>query len=331
MGRGVVVDGVCPFAVWRPTQHFGYPRGTHGQLSEADCIVDHIMAGWKRTLDNPAWREPNGVGVHFGIGRDGSVSQYTNLFDASHGHGVSGSIAKYDRANRHLAAWERRPGARWVQVPYTDAGLEAYALIEPSSADARYSQNVPNCRAVSKEHEGFPFDRPDFDATWPAAMVQASRDVDEWIMEEFWRVRRWQMTADEEMKIGHFQIDGVHRANCPGPEWPKASILAGLREVEEELTMGQFEELKEDIRRLSKLLESVSGLGVFVRGRGTSTVYLLTLEEGELVKRSVADPATFAVMGGNFGVDGEFDNVREVDPRHLARVHEGAAIASVVV
>ncbi|HUF54077.1 MAG TPA: hypothetical protein VMR52_09945 [Dehalococcoidia bacterium] len=286
------------------------------------------MAGWKRTLDDAGWREANGVGVHFGIGRDGSVSQYVNLFDASHGHGVSGSVAKYYRSNRHLAAWERRPGARWVQVPY--AGTTAYALIEPSSVDGRYTQSMPNCRAVSKEHEGFPFDAPLFDATWPAAMVQASHDVDEWIMGEFWRARRWEMAPDDDMKIGHFQIDGVHRVNCPGPEWPKAAMLAGLRRIgKEDITMGQFEELKEDIRRLSKLLESVSGLGVFVRAHGSATVYLLRIEDGELVKRSVSDPTTFAVMGGNFGAGGEFDNVREVDGRHLARVREAVAVRSV--
>lgn len=52
-------------------------------------------------------------------------------------------------------------------------------------------------------------------------MVRASRDVDEWIMAEFWRVKRWEMTPDADMKIGHFQVDAVYRANCPGPQWPR--------------------------------------------------------------------------------------------------------------
>lgn len=74
---------------------------------------------------------------------------------------------------------------------------------------------------------------------------------------------------------------------------------------------------------------------MFARARGTTTVYLLTLEDGghgqlELVKRRIPDPQTFAVMGDEFGVGGRFGNVRDVDPRHLARVREGERVRSLV-
>ena len=67
--------GVCPFAVWLPTQNFGYPMGRRGQ-NKPEFFVDHIMAGFKQTMDNPVWLNDSGISSHFAIGFDGSISQY---------------------------------------------------------------------------------------------------------------------------------------------------------------------------------------------------------------------------------------------------------------
>lgn len=211
--------GRCPFAVWRPTANFGYIRkGAHGE-NKPLMICSHIMGGYKRTLDDPGWREPAGVGVHFGIGKDGSISQYTNIFDASWGNGLSGSIQKYDRSNRHLAALEQMPGAMWSthRYPtYTAYSLNANGL------------NLPNCHTVSIEHEGV-----NQNDVWTEEMVEATIRVHRWIRDEL-AAADMPLTIDEDVLIGHFQIDGVHRVYCPGPQWPKARILAALKDEEED-------------------------------------------------------------------------------------------------
>lgn len=223
-------DGWCPFAAASPTANFGYPKGTHGQ-NRAVIFVDHIMAGWKRTLDDPGWREPAGVGVHFGIGRDGSVSQYTGILDAHWGNGVAGAanpndrrgIERYDRSNRHLAAIERE--GNW-QLGTNLRGEVFWWLRAPTGG------SLLNQRSISIEHEGFPFDRDGLDATWPQAMIDASVRVKLWCLEELARLGR-PMAIDDEMLVGHFQIDGVNRVNCPGPEWPRERILSGIAENQE--------------------------------------------------------------------------------------------------
>lgn len=213
-------DGICPLAVWRPTNNFGYPQGTRGQ-NLPEVFFDHIMAGWKATLDNAAWREANGVGVHFGIGKDGSASQYTNIFDGHWGNGVSGSKVKYDRSNPHLAGWERLPGAVWITVPYV--GTTAYALMEPLASNPMYRQNIPNCRSISFEHEGQPGD------VWTEAMIETTIKLKLWCIEELQRVRGYSMDINIDLLCGHYMIDAVNRSSCPGPQWPRQRILRSLQ------------------------------------------------------------------------------------------------------
>lgn len=200
--------GWCPFAVRRPTANFGYPQGKRGQ-NRPLFFVDHIMAGWKRTLDDPGWREPAGVGVHFGIGRDGSISQYTSIFDAHWGNGVAGAahagdrrgVERYDRSNRHLAALERE--GEWVLG--TDLRGNVFWWLRAASGGSLLNQ-----RSISIEHEGFPYDRPaaNFDATWPRAMVEASLRVKRWCVEELTGAGL-PVRVDGDVLVGHFQIDGV--------------------------------------------------------------------------------------------------------------------------
>lgn len=232
--------GICPFAVWRPTANFGYHhKGATGE-NKPLLFVDHIMGGYKRVLDDPGWREPNGVGVTFGIGRDGSISQYTNIFDAHWGNGVSGSKAKYDRTNRHLAALEKLPGATWNTVKY--AGTTAYAL-------AAGGVNLPNSHSISIEHEGIAGQQPE---DWPDAMVDASVRAKQWCLAELEK-EGVPMVVDEHVLAGHFQIDGVHRVNCPGAAWPKARILAALQEGDEDLS--KYEEKARKIAQIVATLQ----------------------------------------------------------------------------
>lgn len=205
--------GWCPFA----KQHrsaagpFGYPAETRGQ-NKPVLFIDHRMGGYKRTLDSDAWRHGNDVGVHAGIGRDGSIDQYTNIFDASWGNGVAGSLAKYDRHNPRLVQLEGL--GVWRTVRY--AGATAYALIDTAGV------NVINAHTISTEHEDEGRDQP-----WPEAMVEATIRWKQWCLDECASVGI-EIERDEFMLAGHRQIDGVNRSECPGSHWPRERILEAL-------------------------------------------------------------------------------------------------------
>lgn len=209
-------DGWFPGAVRRDSvSTYGYPGGTRGQ-NQPILFIDHIMAGWKSTLDNAAWRQTNGVGVTFGIGRDGSKSQYCSIWDAHWGNGVSGNWQRYDRNNRHLAFIEGQ--GSWVQVSY--AGTVGYALIKGGV-------NQINARSIATEHEGFPGD------VWDPRMVASSIETKLWTIEAM-RSKGIPVVVDNDLIAGHFQIDSVNRPSCPGPNHPKAAILAGLSVSQED-------------------------------------------------------------------------------------------------
>jgi len=214
-----MTDGWCPFA----RQHrglaagpFGYPAGERDQNVPL-LFVDHRMAGYKRTLDNDAWRHENWVGVHAGIGRDGSLDQYTNIFDASWGNGVAGSVTRYDRSNPRLAALEGL--GDWVAVRY--AGGWAYALVHGGV-------NIINAHTISTEHEDEAVDQP-----WTPAQIATSIRWKRWCLQEL-ATAGMPMALGDSMLAGHYQVDAVNRPDCPGDYWPRAEILRAL--MEEEMT-----------------------------------------------------------------------------------------------
>lgn len=215
-----MADGWCPFA--RQHRGFasgpsGYPAGARNQ-NKPLVFVDHRMGGYKRTLDDDQWRHANDVSVHAGIGRDGSLDQYVSIYDAAWGNGVAGSIAKYDRANPLLAAIEGMGG--WVAVSY--AGGTSYALVSGGV-------NMLNTHSISTEHEDEMRDQP-----WTQAMVDTSIRWKRWCLEEL-RSGGWQMDVSPDVLVGHFQIDAVNRSGCPGTNWPKAEILAGLKQGDDDM------------------------------------------------------------------------------------------------
>lgn len=178
------------------------------------------MGGYKRTLDDDQWRHANNVGVHFGIGRDGSIDQYTSILDASWGNGVAGSILKYDRTNPRLAALEGL--GNWVSVHY--AGTLAYALVSGGT-------NVINCHTISTEHEDETIDQP-----WTPEMIDATIRVKRWCLEALTEAGI-EMPVSIDMLAGHFQIDAVNRANCPGDNWPKQGIYDGITYTEDDMAI----------------------------------------------------------------------------------------------
>jgi hypothetical protein len=221
--EGIMTAGICDFAAWRPVGTFGYPGGTQRQ-NQPLFFVDHIMAGWKSTMDRPGWQESAGISAHFGIGRDGSISQYVNIFDASYANGLTGTHRddtdfgkrNYDRANRHLAAVEATPGATWRLLELH--GLPYWNLVDPAAG-----LSLLNARSITIEHEGI-----DPGEAWTPQMVEADIVVKFWCLQELQRERYPPIVVDDDAIVGHNQIDPVNRPHCPGVGRPRADILARL-------------------------------------------------------------------------------------------------------
>ncbi len=214
--------GIMPGAVWRPVQSFGYGKGTHNQNVPL-LFVDHIMSGWKSTMDRPGWQEAAGISATFGVGDDGSISQYVNLFDASWANGVVGAagpndrrgIDRYNRSNPRLAVLERNGTWRYI------ASDGVWTLVNnPGTISA--GANAWNTATVTIEHENLT------GVPWSDAKMNASVAIKQWVNEELAREGYATIPYSIEGIIGHGDIDAINRAQCPGTGRDLDKMLALL-------------------------------------------------------------------------------------------------------
>lgn len=80
-----------PEATWYPIPGFGFPQGTHGRSGfKSHWIIIHGTASGDGTALQQArfFAANGGHGVHFVIGKDGTVIQMVLLGDASYGNGI---------------------------------------------------------------------------------------------------------------------------------------------------------------------------------------------------------------------------------------------------
>lgn len=99
----------------------------------------------------------------------------------------------------------------------------------------------PNLYTVSIEHEGY-------DGNLTEEQFQASVRLQRHIR---WVIRnKWarDFPLDRYHVIGHFQINPVHKANCPGPKFPWDRLYAALAEAE-----WSEQEMEELLKRLAAL------------------------------------------------------------------------------
>ncbi|MGB6837894.1 MAG: N-acetylmuramoyl-L-alanine amidase [Dehalococcoidia bacterium] len=197
--------GRCPFAQWRPSRNFGYPQGRHDQ-NRPQVIVDHVLEGYKSFTDADRFHSL-GNSATFVVGRDGSISQHVNLFDA---HWANGIVNRPDMSHPFIARM---------------AALKtAHSPLDAGEGWLRDGVNVLNSHSVAVEHEGFTGQE------WTAPMLAADISLKLWINEELLRCGHPAIPASEEGLIGHHVIDNVNRANCPGPTWPRRSLIAAMED-----------------------------------------------------------------------------------------------------
>lgn len=79
-----------------------------------------------------------------------------------------------------------------------------------------YDGTNPNRYTLSIEHEGF-------DGTLTEEQYQATL----WLQTQL--MVKWNIPIDRDHIIGHYQIDSVNRADCPGPNFPWDRLMADLK------------------------------------------------------------------------------------------------------
>lgn len=175
-------DGWCPFATRVNTSKFW----TGNQGRRAVCI--HIAQGsydaavsW---LSN-AQSNPNSSS-HFVIAKDGRIAQLVSVNDSAWANGLG---------------WEN---GQWV----TPSG----SPVKPTWQDIIAGVN-PNWYTISVEHEGL------YTETWTDEMYASNNRLMQWLALQFGSVNGspfFPYVAHRNV-IGHYEIDPVDRANCPGP------------------------------------------------------------------------------------------------------------------
>jgi len=140
-------------------------------------------------------------------------------------------------------------------VELEDCAWANGAIANPDPALAYIYENYnPNVVTWSIEHEGWPND------LWTEAMYQADLKLKRWLLEQ----------EPGLAIVGHFQFDSVSRANCPGPNWPRARLIADLKE--KEVLEDQFAQLRATEMRLMNLADVAHGVTLATQMRMISAI-----------------------------------------------------------
>jgi len=181
-------DGWCPFANRIDSPNFGYPRGTHGQLTNPLAVVDHIMCGtlvgcrsWFRNPDS--W-----ASATFGIGKNGDTDQYVSLNDCAWANGAVNkpdpiAASVYTGQNPNMVTWsiehEGWPQDIWTEAMYqADLRLKRWLWQRKSGLLL-----LGHCHIDSINKSNCP------GPNWPRDRLL--RDLKEGDMVADWHARRW--------------------------------------------------------------------------------------------------------------------------------------------
>ncbi|MGB8644590.1 MAG: peptidoglycan recognition family protein, partial [Anaerolineae bacterium] len=175
-------DGWCPFATRYPTTKFW--SGNQGRRAVVLHIAQGSYEGAVSWLSN-ADTNPNSS-AHFVIAKDGRIAQLVSIWDS---------------------AWAN--GLRWTNGAwYTPA--DPPRLETPPWADIVAGVN-PNLYTISVEHEG------SYQDPWTPAMYAANTRLLKWVAAQLGHTGAPITWTAHRNLIGHYEIDPIDRANCPGP------------------------------------------------------------------------------------------------------------------
>jgi N-acetyl-anhydromuramyl-L-alanine amidase AmpD len=170
--------------------NYGYPSSKHGRNGfKPVAIVHHICEGSLTGTDSWFSSPQSKASAHFCIGKNGEIHQYVDVNDAAWANGLMQDIDT---------------SISWLAKCWND------------------NMN-PNLVTVSIEFEGKHSEDPTGFYHFTEEQIRACIALDAWLCETL------NITPSKETIIGHFQIDGVTRANCPGPNFPFERIVKALQ------------------------------------------------------------------------------------------------------
>ncbi|MBI5301654.1 MAG: N-acetylmuramoyl-L-alanine amidase [Chloroflexi bacterium] len=182
----------CPFAVKRLIVSDNFSVGRDERSVQA--VVLHIAAGPLSAVF-PTFNNPaRKASAHFCIGVDGTLEQYVSVNDTAYANGLS-----------------------WVNNQWQNARGK---VVQPTWQDIIAKTN-PNLYTVSIEHEG------QSDDEWTDAMYDANNRLLLWLAEQFDLAYVPHRTL-----IGHYEIDPVDKAKCPGPHVEYARMSAEVTAIQ---------------------------------------------------------------------------------------------------
>lgn len=114
-----------------------------------------------------------------------------------------------------------RDGKIFQLVKDEDTAWHAGIVNKPSWK--LYDGTNPNYYTIGIEHEGWP-NEPLTEAQYQATL---------WLHKQL--IQKYNIPVDSEHIIGHYRIDSVQRANCPGPKFPWDRLFKDLKGDEEKV------------------------------------------------------------------------------------------------
>ena len=163
-------------------------------------------------------------------------------------HVMQGYLVGCDSWFRNPDSWSSahfgigKAGAIHQYVDTDDAAWANGAVNKPSPAGAALAAlGNPNVLTVSIEHEGFSGEE------WTEAMYQADLRLKRWLVETHGKMGESHVL----ILLGHYDIDSVTRAGCPGPTWPKDRLLAELQQEEDDMTLQRELEIMREFASMS--------------------------------------------------------------------------------
>jgi len=114
----------------------------------------------------------------------------------------------------------------------------------------------PNYYTVSIEHEGYSSE------VMPEAQYQATLKLHKWLIDFF------DIPIDRDHIIGHYRIDSVNKANCPGSGFPWDRLFEDLQGGTDVLKVAVLLYSKEDYWAGTDVAVRNGNCGIFVRSLG---------------------------------------------------------------
>lgn len=181
---------VMPKIWMKQCNNWGYPQGRHGRNGfKPVAIVCHIAEGSLAGTDSWFASSQSKASAHFCIGKNGEIHQYVDVNDAAWANGLMQDIDT---------------SIPWLVKCWND-------------------NTNPNLVTVSIEFEGKHSEDPTGFYHFTDEQIKAGIALCRWLCETL------NITPSKETIIGHFQIDGVTRANCPGPNFPFERVVKALQ------------------------------------------------------------------------------------------------------